>query len=122
MAPQCCSGLTSKGECLSLTFHCGPRRLRLVNLGGMEVRLGDLVLGLSLARPSLTSRGLSAGRRSLGPFVCYLMGIKMHLCSSVTAEGGRRRSGEGLPVVAALSTQHRGTCSFTSLPFFFSVS
>lgn len=94
VAPRCRSGLTAHGECLSLTSCCGPHRLCLVNVGGWGAWPGDWVwVSLFTCEPG--TLGGPPQPRLLCP--CYLTGVKTRLCSSATAEGGRRHGRERRP-------------------------
>lgn len=90
VAPRCRSGLTAHGECLSLISCCGPHRLCLVNVGGWGAWPGDWVwVSFFTCEPG--TLGGPPQPRLLCP--CYLTGVKTRLCSSATAEGGRRHRG-----------------------------
>lgn len=94
VAPRCRSGLTAHGECLSLTSRCGPHRLCLVNVGGWGAWPGDWVwVSFFTCEPG--TLGGPPQPRLLCP--CYLTGVKTRLCSSATAEGGRRHGRERRP-------------------------
>lgn len=117
VAPRCRSGLTAHGECLSLTSRCGPHRLCLVNVGGWGAWPGDWVwVSFFTCEPG--TLGGPPQPRLLCP--CYLTGVKTRLCSSATAEGGRRHRGAS-GVLRGAELGRRGTRAFVSLPVFFSV-
>lgn len=113
VAPRCRSGLTAHGECLSLTSRCGPHRLCLVNVGGWGAWPGDWVwVSFFTCEPG--TLGGPPQPRLLCP--CYLTGVKTRLCSSATAEGGRRHRGAS-GVLRGAELGRRGTRAFVSLRF-----
>lgn len=89
------------GSSVSLRSHCArrvpvpdlplwPHRLCLVNVGGWGAWPGDWVwVSFFTCEPG--TLGGPPQPRLLCP--CYLTGVKTRLCSSATAEGGRRHRG-----------------------------